>query len=60
MLPLIPQNILGFGTIDPKLMTEIVRLFIIDFFNVYLKGESENNIIELAEYFSSFIQFENK
>ena len=60
MLPLIPQKILGFGTVDPKLMIEIVRLFIIDFFNIYLKGESENNIIELAEYYSSFIQFENK
>ena len=60
MLPLIPQNILGFGTVDPKLMTEIVRSFILEFFNVYLKGESESRIIDIVEDFSHYIQFEYK
>jgi hypothetical protein len=60
MLPLIPQNLLGFGTINPKKMTEIVRLFIVEFFNVYIKGESINKIINLAKNFSSDIIFEYK
>jgi hypothetical protein len=60
MLPLIPQNLLGFGTIESKAMTEIVRLFIVEFFNVYIKNDSESKIIDLAEYFSSNIYFEYK
>jgi hypothetical protein len=60
MLPLIPQKILGFGTIDAKLMVEIVRLFIVEFFNVYLKNENETSIIDLAEDFSPYINFESK
>ena len=60
MLPLIPQNILGFGTVDAKLMIEIVRSFILEFFNVYLKGESESRIIDIVEDFSHYIQFEYK
>jgi len=60
MLPLIPQNLLGFGTVDTKLMTEIVRLFILEFFNVYLKGEPVSNIIDLAQDFSLYTQFEYK
>ena len=60
MLPLIPQNLLGFGTVDAKLMTEIVRLFILEFFDVYLKGEPLSEIIDLAENFSWNIKFEYK
>jgi len=57
MLPLIPQNLLNFGTIDAKLMAEIVRLFVLEFFNVYLKGEPIKGIIDLAEEFDSSIEF---
>ena len=60
MLPLIPQKLLGFGTIDAKLMVEIVRLFIVEFFDVYLKNETRTNIINLAEDFSLYINFESK
>ena len=60
MLPLIPQNLLNFGTIDAKLMTEIVRLFVLEFFNVYLKGEPILGIIDLVEEFDSSIEFNYK
>ena len=60
MLPLIPQKLLGFGTVDAKLMTEIVRLFILNFFDVYLKGEQETKIIDLSEDFNNYIEFEFK
>ena len=60
MLPLIPQDILGFGTIDSKVMVEIVRLFIVEFFDVYLKDGSVQNILDLADDFSHFIEFEYK
>lgn len=60
MLPLIPQELLNFGTVDAKVMTEIVRLFIVGFFDVYLKSEPVNGIIDLAEEFDLYIQFDYK
>lgn len=60
MLPLIPQNLLNFGTVDSKVMTQIVRLFVVEFFDAYLKDESVGGIIDLAEDFSSYIQFDYK
>lgn len=60
MLPLIPPKLLGFGTIDAKIMTELVRLFVVDFFNSYLKGYPIDNIIDLADEFSSYIEFHYK
>jgi hypothetical protein len=60
MLPLIPQELLDFGTINAKLMTEIVRLFILEFFDVYLKNAPVNRIIDLAEEFALSIQFDYK
>lgn len=60
MLPLIPQQLLDFGTIDAKVMTEIVRLFIVGFFDIYLKGEPIQVLINLSEEFESYIQFEYK
>ena len=60
MLPLIPQNLLNFGTIDSKLMVEIIRLFVLKFFDVYLKDEPVKEIIDLAEEFSKSIQFNFK
>ena len=60
MLQLIPQELLNFGTVDAKVMTEIVRLFIVEFFNVYLKSEPIQGIIDLAEEFDSNIHFDYK
>jgi hypothetical protein len=60
MLPLIPQNLLNFGTVDSKLMVEIVRLFVLEFFEVYLKDRPVNEIIDLADEFSSSIIFNYK
>jgi hypothetical protein len=57
MLPLIPQNLLNFGTIDSKLMTQIVRFFVLEFFDVYLKGEPVKEIIDISIEFASSIQF---
>jgi len=57
MLPLIPQELLNFGTVDAKLMTEIVRLFVVKFFDVYLKSEPVQGIINLKEEFDSYINF---
>jgi hypothetical protein len=60
MLPLIPMELLNFGTVDPKLMTEIVRQFIVKFFNVYLKSEPLQEIINISEEYNEYIQFEYK
>jgi len=60
MLPLIPQELLNFGTVDAKLMVEIVRLFIVGFFDVYLKSAPVQSIIDLAEEFELYILFDYK
>jgi len=59
LVPLIPINILGFGSISPKLMVNISRAVILTFFEVYLKGESVENLINLLSSIEE-IQFEIK
>ncbi len=51
MVPLIPSNLLGFGTIEPKRCVSITRNFELAFFEVYLKGEPVSNIIDLANFY---------
>ena len=57
MMPNIPQKLLGFGTIDAKLMTQIVRSFVVEFFDCYLKGEAQQDIINLADYYQEHLEF---
>ncbi len=57
MMPNIPQQLLGFGTIDAKLMTQIVRSFVVEFFDCYLKGEHQQDIITLADYYQDSLEF---
>lgn len=59
LVPLIPINILGFGSIAPKLMVNITRAIILTFFEVYLKGESVENLTNLLKSIDE-IQFEIK
>lgn len=57
MIPNIPQKLLGFGTIDAKLMTQVVRLFVVEFFDCYLKGEPQQDIIDLSDYYQDNLEF---
>ena len=46
-LPFIPQEVLGFGTIEPKRMVNITKSFELRFFEVYLKKYPLDYLIEL-------------
>ncbi len=59
LTPLIPNNILGFGTIEPKLHVNITKRFELAFFEVYLKNKSPQRIIDLASKIKE-INFEYK
>mgnify|MGYP006284248715 CR=1 FL=1 len=59
MVPLIPNKILGFGTIEPKRCVNITRMFELAFFEVYLKDGSVSNIMDLANSYED-VNFENK
>jgi hypothetical protein len=51
LVPLIPPKILGFGTIPPKRMVNITKTFETAFFEVYLKGEPVEKLLDLSSYF---------
>jgi hypothetical protein len=55
LVPLIPPNILGFGTIEPKRHVNITRTFELVFFEVYLKGRDVEDLIHLASVFKDVI-----
>jgi dienelactone hydrolase len=59
LLPLIPPNILGFGTIDQKRMINITVSIERAFFDVYLRGESPDVLISLLNQYSE-IDFKQK
>lgn len=59
LVPLIPPKILGFGTIPPKRMMNITKTFETAFFEVYLKGEPVETLLDLPLYFPE-VQFEYK
>lgn len=54
-LPLIQPDLLGFGTIEPKRMVNITKSYELAFFQAYLKGDSKEKIIVLAEVFPEVI-----
>ncbi|KYK22910.1 hypothetical protein AYK21_03370 [Thermoplasmatales archaeon SG8-52-2] len=59
LVPLIPPKILGFGTIEPKRMINITRIFELMFFEVYLKDRPKQDLIDLGSFFED-VKFEYK
>jgi hypothetical protein len=59
LVPLIPPKILGFGTIEPKRMVNITRIFELLFFEVYLKDRPIQDLIDLGSFFED-VNFEYK
>ena len=54
-LPLIPPNLLGFGTIEPKRMVNITKSYELAFFQAYLNGDSKEKITDLVNVFPEVI-----
>ena len=54
-VPLIPGEPLGFGTIEAKRLINITKSYEIAFFNVYLKGEPRERLLELSSLFDEVI-----
>jgi hypothetical protein len=59
LVPLIPNKLLGFGTIEPKRHVNITRMFELAFFEVYLKEKTRQDLINLASQFQE-VNFEYK
>ncbi len=55
LLPYVPSNLLGFGTIDAKRLVNITRVIEQEFFNVYLKGEDEQILYDTFSLFDDVI-----
>jgi pimeloyl-ACP methyl ester carboxylesterase len=54
-VPLIPSEPLGFGTINPKRLTNITKSYEITFFQVYLKNYSVDELYNLSSNFEEVI-----
>jgi len=59
LVPLILPRILGFGKIPPKRMVNITKTFETAFFEVYLKGEPVETLLDLPSYFPE-VEFDYK
>jgi hypothetical protein len=59
LLPLIPPKLLSFGSIAPKRMVNITRTYITLFFEMSLKGEPIETLLNLSSQFDE-VQFEYK
>ena len=59
LVPLIPNKLLGFGTIEPKRHVNITRNFELSFFEVYLKDKPIEQLLNLASVFEE-VNFEYK
>ena len=55
LLPFIPPKLLGFGTILPKRMVNITKSYELAFFQIYLKGDSEEKLMNLVNVFPEVI-----
>ena len=51
LLPLIPPNLLGFGTIEPRRMVNITKNLELTFFNVFLRNHHEQELLDLADHY---------
>ncbi|MBE3136654.1 MAG: hypothetical protein IMZ43_04565 [Thermoplasmata archaeon] len=59
LVPLIPPRLLLFGSIQPKRMVNITRTYMTVFFEVYLKGEPVERLLNLSAQFDE-VQFDYK
>jgi Platelet-activating factor acetylhydrolase, isoform II len=59
LVPLIPPRLLLFGSITPKRMVNITRTFVTVFFEVTLKGEPIETLLNLSDQFDE-VKFEYK
>jgi dienelactone hydrolase len=55
LVPLIPPKFLSFGTITPKRMVNITRTYVTVFFEVFLKGESIQTLLNLSSQFDEVV-----
>jgi hypothetical protein len=55
LIPLIPPQLLSFGTIEPKRMVNITKSCEIAFFQTYLKDYPKENVINLEFVFPEII-----
>lgn len=51
LVPVVPPRLLSFGSIAPKRMVNITRTYVTVFFEVYLKGEPVERLLDLSEQF---------
>ena len=54
-VPLIPQKILGFGTIDAKRLVTITKSYEIAFFDTYLKNASIESLYDIADEYDEIL-----
>jgi hypothetical protein len=59
LIPLIPPKLLSFGSIAPKRMVNITRTYVTVFFEVSLKGEPIETLLNLSSQFDE-VQFDYK
>ena len=55
LVPLVPPRLLLFGSIAPKRMVNITRIYVTVFFEVYLKEEPLENLLNLSTQFDEVI-----
>jgi dienelactone hydrolase len=49
LAPLIPRPLVGFGSIEPKRLMAISNAYTLAFFDVYLKGQPLDTLLDLAD-----------
>jgi hypothetical protein len=59
LVPLIPAQLLGFGSIAPKRMVNITRAYVTMFFEVNFQGAPIERLLNLSDQFNE-VQFEYK
>jgi hypothetical protein len=59
LVPLIPPRLLSFGSIAPKRMVNITRTYVTVFFEVTLKGQPIETLLNLSSQFDE-VQFDYK
>ncbi len=59
LVPLIPPRLLSFGSIPPKRMVNITRTYVTVFFEVTLKGQPLEQLLDLSNQFNE-VQFDYK
>ena len=55
LTPLLPPNLLGFGSISPKRMVNLSRQIELAFFDVYLRNGDQNKLTNLFELYDEIM-----